>query len=42
MVGRRSPQESIEHANELADVFEQYEPSAEDLVQDALGDAREG
>jgi hypothetical protein len=40
MAKRRSLQEIIGQADELADAFEQYDPSAEDLVQDVLAAAR--
>jgi hypothetical protein len=39
---RRSLQEIIEEADELADAFEQYEPSAGNLAQDGLGGEQEG
>lgn len=42
MTKRRSLQEIIQQADELADAFEQYEPSAVDLVEDVPADEREG
>lgn len=34
--------EEIEHADDIADEFEQYEPSSEGLVEGARVDEREG